>query len=493
MPWSLGHCEEETCPFVPARHTRDKFTAFHLDSRDRVLSVVHDIHRQFAVYALKCYRFTLKLGSRGLSPEVMRVSWPLVGLWFLRLVSVTSSKTCTIKPLGQGIDDTSQIEAAITECGHFGTTVFEPGEYNVTRKMTWDLVSSRVDLHGYLNFKPDLVYWMKPENTYRVIFIQSQASWFVITGHDFEVDAHNTGGIIGNGQLWWSWYGNATRLDGDGRPVALTLSKVTRGTVSNFRIEAQPFWCNAVADSKDVVYDGMYCNATNADPLYFGQNIVSNTDGIDTYRSDNVSLLNWDITCGDDCLAIKGNSTNILARNITCRGGTGIAFGSLGQYHELVDNVNNVQLEDLTMIRPDPQIQPYMRSGVLIETVKGILQIMDRDDYWVPPTGGGGGRGLVSDVVVRSVQLDRVTTPIQLYQTNLGHAGDSPSPLQFKNLAFVNWSGTASTDTNLECSAAAPCEDISFRDISITPTNGQPPTYTCINVASVQLPGQDVV
>lgn len=56
------------------------------------------------------------------------------------------------------------------------------------RKMTWDLVGSRVDLHGYLNVSPsrtgpysmlrrtqfvaDLPYWMYPENTYRVIFIQ---------------------------------------------------------------------------------------------------------------------------------------------------------------------------------------------------------------------------------------------------------------------------------------------------------------------------------
>ena len=29
--------------------------------------------------------------------------------------------------------------------------------------------------------------------------------------------------------------------------------------------------------------------------------------------------------------------------------------------------------------------------------------------------------GRVSGVVVRNVKLDRVTTPIQLYQTNLGH------------------------------------------------------------------------
>lgn len=33
---------------------------------------------------------------------------------------------------------------------------------------------------------------------------------------------------------------------------------------------------------------------------------------------------------------LSQNSTNIFAKNITCRGGTGIAFGSLGQYEELV-------------------------------------------------------------------------------------------------------------------------------------------------------------
>lgn len=30
---------------------------------------------------------------------------------------------------------------------------------------------------------------------------QSQASWFVLTGKNFVVDAHNQGGIDGNGQV----------------------------------------------------------------------------------------------------------------------------------------------------------------------------------------------------------------------------------------------------------------------------------------------------
>ena len=49
-------------------------------------------------------------------------------------------------------------------------------------------------------FKPDIQYWLNPNNTYRVVFIQNQASWFVVTGHDFTVDAHSEGGINGNGQ-----------------------------------------------------------------------------------------------------------------------------------------------------------------------------------------------------------------------------------------------------------------------------------------------------
>ncbi|KAI0943021.1 hypothetical protein AcV7_002279 [Taiwanofungus camphoratus] len=398
---------------------------------------------------------------------------------FVTASDVWSNNNCTLAPLGAGQDDTDQIEAAIAKCGHYGTTVFTPGEYNVTRKMTWDLVSSRVDLQGYLNFKADLPYWMKPENTYRVIFIQNQASWFVITGHDFIVDAHNTGGIIGNGQYWWSWYGNGSRVDGDGRPVALSLSHVTRGTITNFRIEGQPFWCNAIADSQDVVYDGMYCNATNADPLYYNQNIVWNTDGIDTFRSDNITLLNWDITLGDDCIAIKGNSTNIYAKNITCHGGTGIAFGSLGQYWYLVDNVNNVTLEDVTMVRPDPVIQPYMEHGVYFKSWTGTT-------IGFPPSGGGGGPGLTTNVVARNFQLDNVTWPIQLYQNNLGHPGDAPSTYTFGNITFVNFTGTASTNllVDMECSPAAPCGSFNFQDFNVTTPSGGEPVYNCFNIVS---------
>ncbi|KAH9926356.1 pectin lyase fold/virulence factor [Amylocystis lapponica] len=353
--------------------------------------------------------------------------------------------TCRLRPLGEGADDTDQVEAAIARCGHYGTTIFKKGNYNITRRLWWDLVEARVDLHGYLNFVPDIQYWLNGDNTYRVIFIQNQASWFVISGRDFIVDAHWTGGIQGNGQPWWSYYGNGTgRAGGDGRPVGLTIYRASRATVAHFRIEAQPFWCNAIAESEDFVYDGMYCNATNQDPLYVGQK--------------RISLFNWSITCGDDCLAIKGNSTDIIARNITCYGGNGIAVGSLGQYAELNDDVDRVLFEDLRIIRLPHKIQPNMFYGVYLKTWSGSVN-------GTPPVGGGGGGGFVSNFVSRNVT-------------------GVPSKLQFSNLSFANWKGNAVTNevVNIVCSPAFPCQDVSFRHFDITLPAGEVPVYVCQNV-----------
>ncbi|KAF8062402.1 pectin lyase fold/virulence factor [Lyophyllum atratum] len=408
---------------------------------------------------------------------MLALAWLFVHFAFFVSFSQIVAKTCSLSPLGQGKDDTDQVEQAIATCGRFGRTVFESGTYNITRKMTWNLTSATVDLKGYLSFKPDIQYWLNATNTYRVVFIQNQASWFVVTGSDFVIDAHNTGGIQGNGQPWWSYFQTHARADGDGRPISLTLWKATRGVIRNFRVVSPPFWANIAAESSDILYEGMYVNASNADPLYIGKNAVPNTDGINTFRSDKISMLNWDITCGDDCLAIKGNSSNILARNITCRGGNGIAFGSLGQYANMSDIVTNVRLENLLITRIDPNVQPNMANGVYFKTWTGSVN-------GVPPTGGGGGSGSVNNVVVKGVHLDRVNAPLHVYQTNSGHSGDAGSTLKFSNLEFSGWTGTALTNkiVDIECSPAVGCSGVSFDGFNVTGPVGQAPRYICQNV-----------
>lgn len=146
------------------------------------------------------------------------------------------------------------------------------------------------------------------------------------------------------------------------------------------------------------------------------------------------------------------NSTNIVAKDITCRGGNGIAFGSLGQYVQFVSlgpleivvasharlaierhrrpcahggsqggfvDIQAVSLlaggtDTYQLIRLDPQVQPNLGSGVYFKSWTGTVN-------GSPPTGGGGGGGYVSNVVVKDVSLDNVTLPIHVYQTNGGH------------------------------------------------------------------------
>ncbi|KIK51294.1 glycoside hydrolase family 28 protein [Collybiopsis luxurians FD-317 M1] len=404
-------------------------------------------------------------------------------------MEIRSEKECIVTPLGRGLDDTDQILTAISQCGIGGKITFTEGNFNITRKMNWELRCAKVDLFGFLNFVPDVEFWLNKSNTYQVVFIQSQSSWFVVTGNDFEINAHNTGGIQGNGQVWWNYFTNHTRAGGDGRPIALTVFNATRGVVKNFLIESQPFWCNTVAESKDIVYDGMKCNATNTNAEFAGMkhssSIVPNTDGIDTYRSDNIKLLNWDITNGDDCLVSlrnfsNPNSSNLFIKNVTCRGGNGITFGSLGQYFNLSDNVENVFMEDLTMVRLPSSVQPNMITGVYFKTFTGEI-------VGTPPVNGGGGTGLVQNVTVRNVHVDQVEFPVQLYQINGGNSSQTPSTLTFRGLHFKNWRGNVTGDTlvDLLCSPAVNCTDITFDNFNISTANNSMPQYFCQNVTSI--------
>lgn len=67
--------------------------------------------------------------------------------------------------------------------------------------------------------------------------------------------------------------------------------------------------------------------------------------------ANNITLEYFVYQGGDDCIAIKPRSYNINIRNVTCRGGNGIAIGSLGQYLE-DSSVENVSISDVKVGQP---------------------------------------------------------------------------------------------------------------------------------------------
>jgi polygalacturonase len=74
----------------------------------------------------------------------------------------------------------------------------------------------------------------------------------------------------------------------------------------------------------------------------------ANTDGMDTIDSSHIKFDNWTVYNGDDCLSLKGNSTDITITNSYLHTGLGIAIGSAGQYYGEFENIERLLVENVT-------------------------------------------------------------------------------------------------------------------------------------------------
>lgn len=235
-----------------------------------------------------------------------------------------------------------------------------------------------------------------------------------------------------------------------------------------------------------------------------------NTDGADTIFADNITFRGWTIDNGDDSIAMKANSTNILIEDCTFYRGLGVAIGSIGQYAGVFETVENVTARDLTCYGT--------RHAGYIKTWTG-------QQVGYPPNGGGGGLGCTHflsppfsvcslelkhktniefeintdpnrcsldarNITLTNITLQAVTSPalaISQCTTFSGTAGDCNSSLfQLQNLDWGGLHGTTITSTvaSLQCSRAAPCRDVEIRnvDLKLTGNGTSAVGYLCSGV-----------
>jgi galacturan 1,4-alpha-galacturonidase len=128
-----------------------------------------------------------------------------------------------------------------------------------------------------------------------------------------------------------------------------------------------------VMKSERIVLQDIYVNSTSLD----GQP-ARNTDGADTIYSDQITFRRWTVSNGDDCIAMKANSTNILIEDSVFYNGLGVAIGSIGQYLGVFERVENVTARNITCYKT--------RYAGYIKTWTG-------QQVGYPPNGGGGGLG----------------------------------------------------------------------------------------------------
>jgi galacturan 1,4-alpha-galacturonidase len=95
-------------------------------------------------------------------------------------------------------------------------------------------------------------------------------------------------------------------------------------------------------------------------------------------------LQNSIINNGDDCVSLKPNSTNIVVQGLHCNGSHGISVGSLGQYAEEFDIVENVYIYNISMSNAS--------DGARIKVWPGQYTTFQDN------LNGGGGSGYVKNV-----------------------------------------------------------------------------------------------
>ncbi|PSN67066.1 extracellular exo-polygalacturonase-like protein [Corynespora cassiicola Philippines] len=380
--------------------------------------------------------------------------------------SPARNRTCVVESHDDGVtDDSEYILQALEECNHGGHVLFPRTQSYViddALDMT-NLSSVDIDIQGNIKFTNDIQHWL---NITFDLGFQNATSFFKLGGSDINVYG---GGIIdGQGQVW---YDNYPKNKHDRRPVLFAAVGLEDGTISDLNLHYSPFWHNFVGNSSNVVYTNISIYSVS-----HNENFEKNTDGWDIYRSDQITIQNSSVTNGDDCVSFKPNSTNVLVENMFCNGTHGVSVGSLGQYPDRVDYVENVYVHNVDMYNSS--------EGARIKVWPN--QFSEKSDNLV----GGGGRGLVRNITYEKMWLDNVDyglTITQCYgQDDEEECFKHPSKLNITDITFRDIRGRTNRVfspivAHLVCSSPDTCSNIVAQDIDIRTINGSN-LVTCRNM-----------
>ncbi|EON95886.1 putative extracellular exo- protein [Phaeoacremonium minimum UCRPA7] len=320
-----------------------------------------------------------------------------------------------------------------------------------------------IDIQGRILFTNDTDYWQA--NSFRFIF-QNVTTFFKLGGED--VFIYGGGTLDGNGQLWYDTYAADIYTL---RPVLVGIDGLRDSILSDLVLRYSPQYYHFVANATNVVFNNIDIAGGST-----SKNLAKNTDGWDTYRSKDVTIMNSVINNGDDCVSFKPNSTDILVQSLFCNGSHGISVGSLGQYVGEFDIVEDVYVANISMHNAT--------DGARIKVWPNTPSAMSGD------LQGGGGSGRVNNITYDGMVIDNVDYAIEITQCygqkNLTLCQEYPSPLTISNIVFKDFTGKTSTKYQPQigafaCSSDTVCGDITASTINVLSPNGTHEAY-CLNM-----------
>ncbi|CAI7639744.1 unnamed protein product [Penicillium glandicola] len=370
-------------------------------------------------------------------------------------------RTVTIRSSKNDTDDISDdFLWGIKAANHGGRLLLQKGKtYVIGKKLDLTFLDNiEVQLEGELKFTDDIDYWQA--NNFYYAFQKSITFW-VWGGQDIKIFGKGT--LNGNGQEWYNSFAGLEILDSTNtfyRPILFMTDNATRVSVEGITQLNSPCWTNFFVRTNDISFDDVFINAysTNASAL------PKNTDGFDSLNVDGLTVTNTRIDIGDDCFSPKPNTTNIFVQNLWCNNTHGVSMGSIGQYSGVEDIIENVWIENVTLLNG--------QNGVRLKA-------------WAGPDVGFGR---INNVTYKDIHIENTDAPIVLdqcyFNINATVCAEYPSSVDFTNITFENIHGTSSgangkVIADLTCSPNAICSNIQLSDIDITSPAGSPVVVIC--------------
>ncbi|KAF2035072.1 pectin lyase-like protein [Setomelanomma holmii] len=288
------------------------------------------------------------------------------------------------------------------------------GNYTIAKVMDiLDLENCDISIRGKLTWNDDIQYWLK--NIIGLTYAQRSTAWRL---------------------------GNSNQ---NGRPISLTLWKAEESDVCREHLHNSDvsFRHTFAAYSENITMTNLDVNATSN-----SQWSTVNTDGFDSWNSKDIAVKNWVLTCGDDCISIKGNSSNIHVHNVTCHESGAMCIGSLG---------NLASTPDYQYIAPTP-----------------------------PGSRRYPGQGHVCNVTFRNINFVDVNQPIYVSPCIYSYSNCDGSRLKISHVTWENITGTSryNVAAGIYCSKQTPCTGFKFKNINIKPKNGGASKVLCSNMNS---------
>jgi galacturan 1,4-alpha-galacturonidase len=311
--------------------------------------------------------------------------------------------TCTPTSAGgSSVDDVPAISKALSTCGDGGTIIIPAGQtFTIRSPLNFsNCHACNFQIDGTLKVSDDLNYW-EGKSAFFLVSNVVGATFHSLTGSRL---------IDGSGQKYWDYFASHKTYR---RPFLVQVNNSFNTVFTNIKLKNAPMFFIAITDgSSNITFSELDLSAVST-----SENPPANTDGIDPGDSSHIIIRNVHIRNGDDCVAFKNGSSNIIVNNITCIGSHGLSIGSLGLKSRGPYIVQNIYVSNATMIN--------CSSATRIKFYPG---------------GPSHGTVLVSNVTYKDITVDNCNYAFQVdncYESTLNTCKQNPSTASSSIFVFL--------------------------------------------------------